>query len=184
MRNALRFWLLALAALAGAAAPARADVDIHVPFVAVHVGGGVFVRAPFVRVQAPRPVVIVPGPGPTVAPPTDVLPPPARFGDPIPVPLPKPGQTDYSVPVPLPSGVAPRLLTHREFAETFRPAPGNYDVTLLHPVTNKPVQVTFTLPEGEARKVRSFPRQINFDYGGRRDVSIRFLADGRVRVTN
>jgi hypothetical protein len=75
-------------------------------------------------------------------------------------------------------------MTHREFADTFKPAPGTYDVVLLHPVTNKPVQVTFTLPPGVVYNVRTFPRQINFDYGHRRDVTIRFLADGRVRVTN
>ena len=85
------------------------------------------------------------------------------------------------MPVPLPGQ---RMITHREFAETFKPAPGTYDVVILHPVTHKPVQVTFTLPPGAARNVRSFLRQINFDYGGRRDVTIRFLGDGRVRVTN
>ena len=114
MRTALRLWLLALGALAGVASCARADVDIRVPFVAVHVGGGVFVRAPFVRVMAPPPpVVVVPAPGPTVPPPDGVLPPPRRLGDPIPVPLPRPGQTDFSVPVPLPTPPPARLLTHR-----------------------------------------------------------------------
>jgi hypothetical protein len=128
--------------------------------------------------------VVVPAPGPTVPPPDGVLPPPRRLGDPIPVPLPRPGQTDFSVPVPLPTPPPARLLTHREFAETFKPAPGTYDVTLLHPVTNKPVQFTFTLPPGQSYRVLSLPRQIIFDYGGRRDVSIRFVPDGRVRVTN
>jgi hypothetical protein len=32
--------------------------------------------------------------------------------------------------------------------------------------------------------VRTWPRQLNFDYGNRRDVSIRFTADGRVQVTS
>ena len=184
MRPTFRFWLPALAALAGMASSARAEVVVNVPFVSVRVGGGgVFVRAPFVRVQTP-PVVVAPAPGPAVLPPSlEVAPPPEKIGDPIPVPLPKPGQTDFSVPVPVPLPPA-RPLTHREFAETFKPAPGTYDVVLLHPVTNAPVKVTFTLPEGTARNVRTFPRQINFDYGSRRDVTIRFLADGRVRVTN
>jgi hypothetical protein len=173
--------LPALAALAGLAASARAEVIVNVPFVHVRVGGGgVFVRAPFVTVETPR-IVVAPASGPTVLPPVEVAPPPQKIGDPIPVPLPKPGQTDFSVPVPLP---APRVMTHREFADTFKPVPGTYDVVLLHPVTHKPVQVTFTLPPGTARAVRTFPRQINFDYGSRRDVTIRFMGDGRVRVTN
>jgi hypothetical protein len=185
MQTLLASSLSALVVLSGLTSSARADLDIRVPFVAVHVGsGGVWVQAPFVRVQAPRPVVIAPAPGPGIAPPVEVAPQPQKIGDPIPVPLPKPGQTDFSVPVPLKSPAEARALTHREFAETFKAAPGTYDVVLLHPVTHRPVAVTFTLPEGQPRRVRTFPRQINIDYVGRRDVTIRFMADGRVRVTN
>src|SRR5579872_2461093 len=122
MRPTSRSWLPALAALAGLASSARAEIVVNVPFVSVRVGGGgVFVRAPFVRVQAP-PVAVYPAPGPT---PVEVAPAPQKIGEPIPVPLPKPGQTDFSVPVPLP---AARVMTHREFADTFKPAPGTYDV--------------------------------------------------------
>ena len=186
MRHITRFWLPALAALVGLASTARAQVTIRVPFVSVQVGGGVYVRAPFVRVAVPgyygvpaSGSYVVPTP---VMPATEVLPPPRAIGDPIPVPIPQAGQTDFSVPVPLPRSTRPQ--TPQEFTESFKPAAGSYDVVLLHPVTNKPVQVNFTLPEGSARKVRTFPRQINFDYDGRHDVTIRFLADGRVRVTN
>jgi len=186
--TACRLCCTSLTALLALTASARAQLTIQVPFVTVQTGpGGVYVRAPFVTVQVPRSVVVAPPQSP--APPPTPMPAPVdpapvqRIGDPIPVPLPKPGQTDFSVPVPLPGQPAARPMTHREFAATFRPAPGTYDVVLLHPVTNQPVQVSFTLPPGEAR-VRTWPRQLNFDYGGRRDVSIRFLADGRVRVTN
>ena len=177
MRPLIRFCLPALAFVAGLTSSGRAEVIVQVPFVTVQAGpGGVFVRAPFVNLQLPRYVVV-----PTPMPPPS---PPERIGDPIPVPLPKPGQTDFAVPVPLTRSEATTPPTHREFANTFKPAPGNYEVVLLHPVTNKPVQVSFTLPAGQVRKVRTFPRQINFDYDGRRDVTIRFLADGGVRVTN
>ncbi len=161
------------------------------PFVGVQVGGdGVYVRAPFVNLRIPRRVVVMPAPTTRVVEPSlpveEVLPPPRtqKIGDPIPVPLPKPGQTDFSIPVPLPRAETVRPQSHREFASTFKPAAGTYEVVLLHPVTNQPVKVSFTLPVGQPRNVRTLPRQINFDYPGRNDVTIRFLADGRVRVTN
>jgi hypothetical protein len=180
MRHITRFWLLALTALCGLTSSARAQVTIQVPFVTVQTGnGGTYVRAPFVNLQVPRRVIVSPMPPA----PVEVVPAPERLGAPIPVPLPKPGQTEFSVPVPL-TTTPTRPMTPQQFVDTFKPAPGTYDVVLLHPATNRPVQVTFTLPEGTARKVRTFPRQINFDYVGGRDVSIRFLADGRVRVTN
>lgn len=177
MTRTLRTLLPALAAFAGLTSSARAQVTIQVPFVTVQTGnGGVYVRAPFVNLQIPRSII--------VAQPVETPPPPERLGEPIPVPLPKPGQTDFSVPVPVLRPTVARPQTHREFVETFKPAPGSYEVTLLHPITEKPVLVSFTLPAGQARNVRSWPRQINFDYGGRRDITIRFLADGSVRVMN
>ena len=177
MARSLRTWLPALIAFAGLAPSARAQVTVQVPFVTVQTGnGGVYVRAPFVNLQIPARSI--------VAPPVETAPLGERIGEPIPVPLPKPGQTDFSVPVPLTRPEATRPPTHREFAETFKPTAGTYEVVMLHPMTNKPVQVSFTLPEGAVRKVRSWPRQIIFDYGGRRDVTIRFLPDGGVRVNN
>jgi hypothetical protein len=98
------------------------------------------------------------------------------------VPIPKPGQTDFFVPVPLPQPQA-HAMSHREFADTFKPAPGSYEVVLTHPVTNKPVNVTFTLPAGTPSKVRVLPRRIAFDYG-RQTVLILFQGDGTVRVSN
>ena len=176
MRLLSRFFLAVVATCAGLVSSAHAQVVVQAPFVTVQVGnGGVYVRAPFVNLQFPRRIM---------APPAETAPVSERIGDPIPVPLPRAGQTDFSVPVPLPRSTVSRPQTPREFAETFKTAPGSYDVVLLHPKTNQPVTVRFTLPEGQARQVRTFPRQINFDYGGRRDVTIRFLADGRVRVSN
>jgi hypothetical protein len=188
-------WALGVTSLI-VAAPARADIVINAPFVSVHVGqgGGVRVCTPWATVQAPRPVVVTtPYTPPIVVPTRSARPaapaqvpapvesaPASKIGDPIPVPIPKPGQTDFSVPVPLPEA---RAMSHREFADTFKPAAGTYEVVLMHPVTNKPVNVTFTLPPGTPSKVRVLPRRIAFDYG-RQTVLILFQGDGTVRVSN
>jgi len=196
--------LTSLAALAGLAAPARAQIVVRAPFVRVQVGpgGGVNVWTPWANVQAPRPVVVSAVGAPTIVipgtnrvmPSAETAPPPARIGDPIPVPIPQPGQTDFSVPVPIPkpgqtdfSVPVPnpmgRALTHREFATVFKPSAGTHEVTLMHPATNRPVAVQFTLPEGQPQSVRTLPRRVTFDYG-RTSVVILFLNDGSVRVTN
>jgi len=130
----------------------RADVIVRVPFVNVEVGNGVRVQAPFVNVQVPP---VVPAPTGTVVPPV-------------------------VVPAPPPSG-ALRPLTLPEFAASFQPAPGNYEVLLVHSRTGCPVQVGFTLPCGCPRKVRVTKHQLVFDYG-RDKVTIRFGLCGQVRV--
>jgi len=71
---------LAMAALAGLAAPAPAQVFVRAPFVNVQVGrSGVFVQAPFVSVRVARPYAVpVPAPVLLRAGPSVVLPPAPR----------------------------------------------------------------------------------------------------------
>jgi hypothetical protein len=173
MRKHLVVALGALIALLAMTAAAQADVFVRVPFVRVYVGdapGSVVVSPPFIR-----PIVVdrpAPPPQPIIiGRPVDV--PPVTTQDRVIVPEPRPAAT----PV-----VANRAPTLDEFAKTFKPAPGKYEVVIQHPVTCEPVTVCFMLPEGSPKKVRVHPRQIDFDYG-KTDVTIRFIRDGRVRVT-
>jgi hypothetical protein len=165
MRKHLVLSLAALTGLLGVTAAAHADVFIRVPFVTVRVG-------------SPPPVVVSPPPV-VVSPPAT---PPIIIGQPIDVPpvvAPPPRVIEVQPAKPV---VVQRAPTLEEFAKTFQPAPGKYEVTIQHPVTCEPVKVCFTLPEGCPKKVRVHPREIDFDYG-KTDVSIRFIRDGRVRVT-
>ena len=151
--------LAALATLLAVTAASRADVNIRVPFVRVHVGPGAVVVSP--PVVGP---IVVERPAPL----------PIIIGQPVDVP-----------PVVL---IQPRIIVNRvptldEFAASFKPAPGKYEVVILHPVTCEPVKVCFCLPEGCPKKVKVHNREIDFDYG-RSEVSIRFIRDGRVRVTD
>jgi hypothetical protein len=174
MRHAPSFALAALAGL-GAAAPARAQVVVQTPWVVVEAptgpGQGVLVQTPWVTFRlAPR----RPAPVPRAVAPPALEPglPPAR-GEPPPVPIPAAADAPAAAPAPVPS-VA-------EFAASFQPRPGNYEVYLRHPATGAPVKVAFTLPDAPVRRVRVHRRSLDFDYG-RREVSIRFLANGQVRV--
>lgn len=81
----------------------------------------------------------------------------------------------------LPPPALVRPPTHAEFARQFQPAPGRYEVVLLHPFTHCPVQVCFTLPPGCPKKVRVERRELEFDYG-RCEVEIRFYRNGTARV--
>jgi hypothetical protein len=80
--------------------------------------------------------------------------------------------------LPPPAIVPLRPLTVNEFAASFRPLPGRYEVLLVHPKTGCPVKVCFTLPPGCPRKVRVNGHKIVFDYKCQRDVVIRFLHGG------
>jgi hypothetical protein len=84
-------------------------------------------------------------------------------------------------PPPEPSARAGKPLTLAEFANNFKPAPGSYEVVLVHPVSKAPVAVRFTLPKGSPKTVRVLPRQLVFNYG-RETVRLRFKADGGVKV--
>jgi hypothetical protein len=116
----------------------------------------------------PRPVVVV-------LPPAYVMPP-----API-VSKPRPAEQADVLPPPQVLIPATRPMTHQEFAALFKPAPGTYEVVLLHPGSKCPVTVCFTLPAG-CPEVRVHRRELIFDYG-RYEVEIRFQIGGRVRVT-
>jgi hypothetical protein len=111
----------------------------------------------------------------------------AQFAPPLPS---VPGTLPPSPqPVPdLPPAVVPpvavpiRPLTVGEFAASFKPLPGKYEVLLVHPKTGCPVKVCFTLPPGCIRRVRVNGHKIEFVYKCQRDVVIRFLHGGKVWV--
>jgi hypothetical protein len=172
MPSLSRLGLLALAGVAGLAGSARAQVVVRAPFVTVGVGPGVYVRAPFVTVNLPpRSVVVRPVPA------RPALPPLGPPGNPPPVPV----AELHTLPPP-PARVIARAPTPWEFASTFRPAGGRYEVVLEHPFTHAPVKVCFTLPEGLPRKVRANRLKLEFDYGRRCCVTVRFYRNGTVVV--
>src|ERR1700730_8528593 len=155
---------LALVGLCAGASPVQAQVFGRAPFVRVCVGRGVYVRAPFVTysngwVPAGPPVVVEPQ-----------------------------GQTVESLPPPQelpPQKVAPeksaiRAMTLTEFANTFQPRGGNYEVLLINPVTKAAASVRFVLPEGTPRRVIVDPQGVEFVYSLRHFVRIHFNADGVV----
>jgi hypothetical protein len=124
---------------------------------------GWFVRAPFVTVSG--------GPGVSVqAPFVDVRigPAPERIAAPVVLPQPPPR-------------VVVRAPTLEEFAASFRPAPGNYEVTILHSRTCCPVTICFTLPPG-CPKVCLSKHQLDFEYPCE-DVRIRCQILGKVKVS-
>lgn len=85
--------------------------------------------------------------------------------------------------VPAPPAIVPvRPLTVNEFAASFQPLPGRYEVLLIHPKTGCPVKVCFTLKPGCIRKMRATSHKIEFVYAGKCDVVIRFLHCGKVWV--
>src|SRR5262245_21068068 len=157
--------LLTLGTLFGSVSAASAQVSIRVPFVRVETGGGgTYVRAPFVRVWAPRTYYYYEEPVYVVPPATETLPPPAKVVD----------NPDLAPPRQLPAGKA---MTLQDFSKTFRPRAGSYDVTLINPATNQPTQVRFTLPAGNP-KIEVNGNQLEFSYGPRHFVHINFDKDG------
>jgi hypothetical protein len=164
--------LCSLVGLFGLAAPALAQVTVVAPYVRVDVGrGGVLVQTPWVVVDVGGPAAPAMPRAVKRAALTDTPPPLPK--EPEPIPVPKRGD-------PTPT-VRARPMTLTEFATTFEPRPGTYEVDLIHPGTGNAIRVAFTLPEGTPRKVRLKRREIDFDYG-KQTVSIRFLIGGRVRV--
>lgn len=182
MRRTLLFGILATLAGLGIATSVQAQVFVRAPFVRVQVGGpGVYVRAPFVNLWipgGPPPPVFVPDP--TFVPP---MPAPVEAQ---PKPLPKleipplPKADDLAPPTPVQPAQAPTL---DQFANTFKAKGGNYEVTILNPVTKAPTTVRFTLPEGTPRRVMVRGNEIEFEYGLRRFVRIEFDKDGAQVIT-
>lgn len=154
-----------LGMLAALALPAAADAQVHVraPFVRVDVGApGVHVRAPFVNLFIARRPRYHPPPAPVI------IAPPA-------IPAPSAGEPEENLPAP---AVLSEAMTLADFARGFKPQAGNYELVLLNPVTNAPTTVRFSLPPGTPRRVEVERREIEFDYGPRRYVRIRFDRDG------
>jgi hypothetical protein len=126
---------------------------------------------------------------------------PLRFPqEPAPAPLPAPVAPRIAEELPLPAVPAPlatpakpvvppaalpaipvRALSHREFAATFRPFPGNYEVLLIHPYTHRPVKVCFSLPPGRIKEVDADHNELRFDYGSW-ELEVHFKRDGRVAL--
>ena len=96
--------------------------------------------------------------------------------------LPPPAVVPPSVIVPPPAIVPVRPMTIEEFAASFKPLPGRYEVMLIHPKTCCPVKVCFTLPCGCLCNVKVSKHTIRFVYKCQRDVVIRFLCFGKVWV--
>jgi hypothetical protein len=145
--------LLSLGVLLAATGSAGAQVIVRVPFVRVDVGA-----------PPPRPVVVV-----------EPVPPPV-------VVVPQPPPAVIVTPAPQPTVVLTRPQSHYEFARTFAPAPGTYDVVLVNPRTNVAARVNFTLPPGHPRVVAE-RNGVLFEYlNHHKDVEIRFPIGGQVRV--
>jgi hypothetical protein len=168
MRHAFLACLLPAVALA---APARAEVLVSTPWVTVHVGrparADVLVATPWTTVHVGQPGL----PPPVVALPAE----------PQPLPLPPAGPEVVVPPTVVPGPVSVRPPTLAEFAASFHPAPGHYEVVLLNPETCCPTKVCFTLPCG-CPTVRVHEKSLVFHYGLLDNVAIRFHHDGSVTV--
>lgn len=165
----VRCWcLLAFGALLGAAPPSRAEVLIRAPYVNLAVGQpaapgspGICIHVPFLDLRIAR------GAAPVALPPATVL-----------APL-------EQLPTPRAAAAAPatvKAMTLAEFASSFQPAPGTYEVLLVHPRSGCAVPVCFTLPEGCCKKVCVRRHELAFDYGCQ-DVRIHFRLCSRVKVS-
>ena len=172
--------IAALTATLAFAESAFADVYIRLPFVRVEVGGGVRVRVPFVNINVPggTPVYVMPSAEP--APATETPQTEALSNAPKKTPAKKvqePAEVKPDDVPPVAQGL-PEVLTPEQFTKSFQPKAGNYEVTMLNPVSNQATTVRFTLPEGTPRRVHVSRNQIEFDYGPRKYVRIRFDGDG------
>jgi hypothetical protein len=175
MRRTLLAALAALGIWGIGAVSGRADVVIRVPYFALVVGSPGYHVGPAVRVRVPCLVDV------QVSRASRVVTSPRAPGVPGPVVAPDAGAVQP--PPPQPVSPAVPAVSIAEFARTFKPAPGTYDVCLIHPRNKCPVKFSFTLPEGSPRKVKVYPRQLVFDYG-KHWVKIRFALRGKVRVTS
>jgi hypothetical protein len=118
------------------------------------------ISVPPVQLPAPTPVPVPDAPAAPPAPPAPPMP-PAINGTLTP-----------------PTAPAGRAMTVEEFARSFQPKAGSYEVTVLNPITNTPNTVRFTLPEGTPRRVIVNRRNLEFVYGPRQFVRIEFDRDG------
>ncbi|HVS36633.1 MAG TPA: hypothetical protein VMS17_13815 [Gemmataceae bacterium] len=149
-------FFVSLAAAAALAVSASADVIVATPWVTVHVGRP--------AVPAPPPTALYPGDPP-----------------PVPIPPPEPVTVAPTPAVETPAPVLVRPPTLEEFACSFHPAPGHYEVVLMNPETCCPTKVCFDLPCG-CPTVRVHDKSLVFHYGLLHNVTIRFRHDGSVAV--
>ena len=100
-----------------------------------------------------------------------------------------PGDT-RPVPPPIIRGALPdlpppprvgRTPTLKEFARDFAPREGVHEVRIIHPVTDRPIDVTFKLPPGQPR-VWLYNRSIVFQYPRGEEIQILFRIFGRADV--
>jgi hypothetical protein len=185
MRRAVTVFVLALAGCFISTGTSQASAFrvgcLRLPVCLPAIPGGFCCHLPrLIHSCVARPVLVVQAPPVVVVPPM-VVPPPMP-----PAPAQLPGQLPgpiVSQPAPAPVVVMPApavVMTHEQFARAFKPLPGRYEVTLLHPGSKCPVTVCFTLPDGCPR-VEVRRREIVFDYG-RHEVEIRFALFGKVKV--
>jgi hypothetical protein len=97
--------------------------------------------------------------------------------EPPPKPV-EPAPIDPKAPKP---AACPTPISHCDFARTFKPAPGKYEVLFIHPVKGCPVWVCFDLPPGKPC-VYTSKRQLVFDYGCHAVVVQFKILCGRVAV--
>jgi len=97
-------------------------------------------------------------------------------------PVPAPGTA--IAPPPPPTFLPPkRPPTLDEFLCTFVPLPGTYEVTIIHPVTKKPVCFAFQLPNCPLKKVHRCMNRVTFEYCNKSSVTLIFrIISGRVDV--
>jgi hypothetical protein len=96
-----------------------------------------------------------------------------------PAPVPN-GSVDLAPPVP---SQAAAIMTLQQFAASFKPRGGSFDVDLINPVTKQPTKVHFTLPEGTPKRVIVNAQEVEFRYGLLHFVRIEFDRDGAQVVT-
>jgi len=176
--------LLGGAALWAGAAQAGPDTYICAPFTYVRVaedGFGndeVIVDAPFahVRVSEDGPdEVIVDAPFVRLRIPRDRA---EYFG---PSESSRPADGVEELPPPEGEGLGVPAISLRDFARSFRPEPGDWAVTFVHPRTGELVDVYFTLPHDDLEDINLERDEIEFEYDDQ-EVKIEFRRDGRVRV--
>jgi hypothetical protein len=168
MRRMIPVGLCTVAALLASSIAVQAGVFVRAPFVRVITGPpGTYVRAPFVNLWVP---------GFLPPPPPSYFQPPPWVPGPAPAQTPPPPAADEVAPPPQPMNQGP--MTLNDFARSFQARPGNYDVTLINPVTNQPTTVRFTLPDGSPRRVVVRGDELEFLYSRRQFVRIQFDRDG------
>jgi hypothetical protein len=110
---------------------------------------------------------------------------PPRLPPPPPVPmdliLPAPLPPSNTLPPP-PTSVPVKVPTFEEFMAGFVPLPGIHDVTVVHPVTNKPVNLVFRLPDLPLKKTYKGKTRVTFDYGKTEVTLIFRLIGGKADV--